>query len=47
MGSLNLTEELPPYYHTRKDTPEVVDKDALGQFLQICLEYLKHVDGSN
>jgi hypothetical protein len=35
---------LPPYYHTRLDTPEVVDKEALGQALQICLEYIKHVD---
>jgi len=35
---------LPPYYHTRLDTPEVVDKEALGQALQICLEYLKYVD---
>ena len=35
---------LPDYYHTRLDTPEVVDKEALGQVLQICLEYLKYID---
>ena len=35
---------LPPYYHTRLDTPEVVEKEALGQALHICAEYLKHVD---
>ncbi len=38
--------KLPEYYHTRLDTPEVVDKESLGQVLQICLEYLKSVDGS-
>ncbi|MFX1408242.1 MAG: M28 family metallopeptidase [Promethearchaeota archaeon] len=44
IGSLNLKEELAPYYHTRNDTPEIIDKEALGQFLEICLNYLKHVD---
>lgn len=36
--------QLPAYYHTRLDTPDVVDKEALGQALQICLEYLKYMD---
>ncbi|MFX0091040.1 MAG: M28 family metallopeptidase [Candidatus Hodarchaeota archaeon] len=36
--------QLPPYYHTRLDTPDVVDKEALGQVLQICLEFLKYID---
>ncbi|MFX0046604.1 MAG: M28 family metallopeptidase [Candidatus Hermodarchaeota archaeon] len=44
MGGLNLKEELAPYYHTRNDTPAVIDKEALGQFAQICVEYLKFVD---
>ncbi|MFW9938177.1 MAG: M28 family metallopeptidase [Candidatus Thorarchaeota archaeon] len=44
IGSLNLKEELAPYYHTRNDTPEIIDKEALGQFLEICLNYLKHID---
>ncbi len=44
IGGLNLKDELPPYYHTRLDTPENVEKEALGQFLEICLEYLKYVD---
>jgi len=44
IGGLNLKEELAPYYHTRYDTPDVVDKEALGQFAQICVEYLKFVD---
>ncbi len=44
IGALNLKDELPPYYHTRLDTPENVEKEALGQFLEICLEYLKYVD---
>ena len=41
IGGLNLKEELPPYYHTRKDTPAVIEKEALGQIVQICLDYLK------
>lgn len=44
ISSLNLKEELVPYYHTRNDTPEVVGKEALGQVVQICLEYLKYID---
>lgn len=44
IGGLNLKDELPPYYHTRLDTPENVEKGALGQFVEICLEYLKFVD---
>ncbi|MFX0034370.1 MAG: M28 family metallopeptidase [Candidatus Hermodarchaeota archaeon] len=44
MGSLNLKDELVPYYHTRLDTPEVIEKEALGQFVAICLEFLKSVD---
>jgi aminopeptidase YwaD len=35
---------LPKYYHTRLDTPDVVEKEALGQALQICTEYLKYLD---
>ena len=44
IGGLNLKEELAPYYHTRNDCPAVVEKEALGQFAQICIEYLKLVD---
>jgi len=44
IGGLNLKDELPPYYHTRLDTPENVEKEALGQFVEICLEYLKYID---
>lgn len=44
IGGLNLKDELPPYYHTRLDTPENVEREALGQFLEICLEYLKYID---
>lgn len=44
MGSLNLKDELPPHYHTRLDTPEVIEKEALGQFLEICIDYLKYLD---
>lgn len=46
-GGLNLKEELAPYYHTRLDTPEVVEKEALGQVKQICVEYLKYIDSSD
>jgi len=35
---------LPNFYHTRYDTPEIVEKEALGQVLQICLEFLKNSD---
>ena len=44
IGGLNLKEELAPYYHTRNDTPAVIEKEALGQFAQVCLEYLKLID---
>ncbi len=44
IGGLNLKEELAPYYHTRNDCPAVVEKEALGQFAQVCVEYLKLVD---
>jgi len=44
IGGLNLKEGLPPYYHTRLDTPENVEKEALGQFVEICIEYLKEID---
>ncbi|MFW9901683.1 MAG: M28 family metallopeptidase [Candidatus Thorarchaeota archaeon] len=44
IGGLNLKDELPPYYHTRLDTPENVEKEALGQFVEICLEFLKYID---
>ncbi|MFX1426851.1 MAG: M28 family metallopeptidase [Promethearchaeota archaeon] len=44
IGALNLNDELVPYYHTRLDTPENIEKEALGQFVEICLEYLKHID---
>ncbi|MFX0104410.1 MAG: M28 family metallopeptidase [Candidatus Hodarchaeota archaeon] len=44
IGGLNLNDELLPFYHTRLDTPEVVEKEALGQFVAICLEFLKHID---
>ncbi len=44
VGGLNLKEELAPYYHTRNDTPEVIEKEALGQIVELCLDYLKEVD---
>ncbi len=47
IGGLNLKEELAPYYHTRNDTPAVVEKEALGQFAQVCVEYLKLIDNQN
>ncbi|MFW9947103.1 MAG: M28 family metallopeptidase [Promethearchaeota archaeon] len=46
LGGLNLKEELAPYYHTRNDTPEVIEEEALGQTVQICVEYLKLVDST-
>jgi hypothetical protein len=45
-GGLNLKEELAPYYHTREDTPEVIEKEALGQALEICIAYLNYIDKS-
>jgi Zn-dependent M28 family amino/carboxypeptidase len=47
IGGLNLKEELPPFYHTRNDTPAVIEKEALGQFAQVCVEYLKFVDNKS
>ena len=44
IGGLNLKDELPPYYHTRMDTPENIEKEALGQFVEICIKYLKYID---
>ncbi|MFX0018177.1 MAG: M28 family metallopeptidase [Promethearchaeota archaeon] len=44
LGGLNLKEELAPYYHTRNDTPKVIEEEALGQAVQICMEYLKFID---
>jgi hypothetical protein len=35
---------LPKFYHTRLDTPDVVEKEALEQVLQICLQYIKYID---
>ncbi|MEX2705867.1 MAG: M28 family metallopeptidase [Candidatus Freyrarchaeum guaymaensis] len=43
IGSFEL-KKLPEFYHTRLDTPDVVDKEALGQVLQICLGYIKYID---
>ena len=42
---MNL-KEVVSFYHTRLDTPDVVEKEALGQVMQICLEYLKRIDKS-
>jgi len=47
IGGLNLEEALAPYYHTRFDTPEVIEKEALGQVVDICVKYLNHVDKTN
>ncbi|MFX1412799.1 MAG: M28 family metallopeptidase, partial [Promethearchaeota archaeon] len=44
---LNLKEELAPYYHTRKDKPEVIEEEALGQAVQIGIEYLSLIDSKN
>ncbi len=46
ISGLDLSKELVPYYHTKLDTPEVVDKKALGQVLQICLKYMEYIDAS-
>lgn len=37
--------KLPEFYHTRLDTPEVVEKEALELVMEICLGYLKKIDG--
>ncbi|MFX1497745.1 MAG: M28 family metallopeptidase [Promethearchaeota archaeon] len=44
---LSLKDELVPYYHTRKDQPEVIEKEALGQAVQIGVKYLKWIDSEN
>jgi aminopeptidase YwaD len=44
LGGLDLVSELAPFYHTRNDTPEVVEKEALGQMLELCIKYLKRID---
>lgn len=44
LAGLNLKEELAPYYHTRNDIPEVIEEDALGQIVEICVKYVKLID---
>ena len=44
LGGLDLGYELVPYYHTRYDAPDVVEKEALGQMLELCIKYLKRID---
>jgi hypothetical protein len=44
LSDLNLEEELVPFYHTRNDTPDVIDKEALGQIVKLCMKYLKQID---
>ncbi|MFX1401938.1 MAG: M28 family metallopeptidase [Promethearchaeota archaeon] len=44
LAGLNLKDELAPYYHTRKDKPEVIEQEALGQAVQICIEFLRKTD---
>jgi hypothetical protein len=44
IGGLNLSETLAPYYHTRFDTPEVIEKEALGQVVDICVNYINFID---
>jgi len=44
LGGLDLGEELVPYYHTRFDTPDVIEKEALGQMAELCLKYLMKLD---
>ena len=44
---MDLKGDVVSFYHTRLDTPDVVEKEALGQALQICLEYLRRIDISN
>jgi Zn-dependent M28 family amino/carboxypeptidase len=46
ISSLNLKEELKPYYHTRNDKPEVIDKEALWPIVEICSKYLKVIDAN-
>ncbi len=44
ISGLNLSDELVPYYHTRLDTPEVIEKESLGQIVEICVKYLNLID---
>jgi len=44
LGGLDLGSELAPYYHTRFDTPDVIEKEALGQMTELCLRYLIKLD---
>ncbi|MFW9952352.1 MAG: M28 family metallopeptidase, partial [Candidatus Thorarchaeota archaeon] len=44
VGGLNLKEELPNYYHTRNDTLDVIEKEALGQIVGLCIDFLKEID---
>lgn len=44
ISGLNLVDELAPYYHTRLDTPDVVNPEALGIVAEICVDYIKEID---
>ncbi|MHA1726151.1 MAG: M28 family metallopeptidase [Promethearchaeota archaeon] len=44
ISGLDLENELVPFYHTRLDTPEVVDPKALGLIVKMCVNYLKRID---
>lgn len=44
LGGLDLGTELAPFYHTRYDTPDVIEKEALGQMAELCVKYLKKID---
>jgi hypothetical protein len=44
ISGLTLDKSLPNFYHTRLDTPDVVDPKALGIVTQICVNYLQKVD---
>jgi aminopeptidase YwaD len=44
LGGLDLVSELAPYYHTRFDTPDVVEKEALGQMVELCVKYMKRFE---
>ena len=44
LEGLDLEKELAPYYHTRYDAPDVVEKEALGQMTELCLKYLMRID---
>jgi len=43
MMSFDLPK-LPKFYHTRDDIPDVVEKESLGQVLDICMEYIRQTD---